>query len=374
MLLGAALAMTRGWAAPEVGETMARARELCEALAARVGESTEFFFVRWGLWRFYASRADLRTAQEIAGQLLRTVDQESDPDVGIGAHLAAGVNNFYLGRFGEARSHFEQALSSYDPVQSRSQALRYGQDLGVGASAFLAWTVAVIGDLDRAAVTAERALWQARATQHPPTVGLALFFVAQVHELRRDAAAVRAMGEELLALAREQSFPLFSAFGMNLTGWARVASHEADEGVAVMRKGADLFRSLGQRVGLAHRAYLAEAFVTVGRLDEAASVVAEARRQAEETGEHAFESELCRVQGEILVRRGETDAAVAAFERAVEVASGQGAWLFALRSAVALARLAPRHRETLRTVVGRFGSGVELPDLVNARTLLEGQP
>jgi tetratricopeptide (TPR) repeat protein len=372
MLLGAALAMTRGWGAPEVGSAMARARELCEALAERSGESAELFFVRWGLWRFYASRADLATAQEIAGQLMRMADRD-DPDVGIGAHLASGVNSFYLGRFSEARLHLEGALSTYDPVQSRSQALRYGQDLGVGASAFLAWTLAIMGEVDRAAITGERALWQARATQHPPTIGLALFLVAQVHELRRDAATVRGLGEELLALAREQSFALFSAFGMNVTGWARAASHDA-EGVALMRQGADLFRSLGQRIGLAHRAYLAEALVAVGQLDEAASVIAEACRQAEDTGERAFESELLRVRGEIGVRRGEPDAAAAAFERAVEIAAGQDAWLFALRSAVALARVAPRGLQTLRPIVDWFPAGLALPDLVDARTRLEERP
>ncbi len=374
MLLGAALAMTRGWGAPEVGATMDRARELCEALADRVGESIEFFFVRWGLWRFYASRADLRAAQEIAGQLLRTMEHESDPDVSIGAHLAAGANAFYLGRFNEASAHFEQALSTYDPVRSRSQALRYGQDLGVGASAFLAWTLAILGDVDRACITAERAVWQARATQHPPTIGSAIYFAAQVHELCRDAATVRALGEELLAIAREQSFPLFSAFGMNLAGWARVASHEPAEGVPMMRLGAELFRSLGQRIGLAHRAHLAEALATVGQLDEAASVVAEAQQQAEETGEQAFVSELHRVHGEILMRRGETEAATAVFAHAVEAATAQGAWLFALRGAAALARIAPRGLETLRPIVARFRPGLGLPDLLIARKLLEGQP
>jgi tetratricopeptide (TPR) repeat protein len=375
MLLGAALGMTRGWAAPEVGAAMARAREMCEALADRVGDSVELFFVRWGLWRFYASCADFRTAEELATQLLRMGEQPgtADVDIRIGAHLAAGVNNLYRGSFGPARDHFEQGLRCYDPAQSRAQALRYGQDLGVAASSFLGWTLAITGDLDRAAATADRALWQARATQHPPTIGLALFFAGQVHQLRRDAPVVRAHGDELLALAREQSFPLFSAFGMNLTGWARVASHDAAEGVAIMQQGADLYRSVGQRVGLAHRAHLAEAHVAVGRLDDAAVIIAAARRQADESGEHAFDGELHRVDGEILLRRQDAGAA-AAFERAIEIASAQGAWLFALRAALALARLEPRGRDTLRTIVDRFPQGLDQSDIANARTLLEGQP
>jgi DNA-binding NtrC family response regulator/tetratricopeptide (TPR) repeat protein len=373
MLLGAALAITRGWAAPEVGETMARARELSEAIAERGGESGELFFVRWGLWRFYASRADLATAQEIAEQLLKMADDESDPDVGIGAHLAAGVTNMYLGRFGQAASHFEQALSTYDPVQSRSQALRYGQDLGVGASAFLSWTLTILGDVERAATTGERALWQARATQHPPTIGLALYFVAQGHMLRREAAPVRALGDELLVLAREQSFRLYSAFGMNITGWARASTHDTVEGLVTMRQGADLFRSVGQRIGLSHRAHLGDALLSAGQLDEAEAVIAEALQEAEHTGERAFESDLRRVQGEILARRGVTDAAIAALERALEIATGQGAWLYVLRSAVALARLSPKGREPLHAVVGRFRSSLELSDLVTARNLLEGR-
>jgi DNA-binding NtrC family response regulator/tetratricopeptide (TPR) repeat protein len=373
MLFGAALAMTRGWAAPEVGASMARARELCEALVGDVGESVELFFVRWGLWRFYASCADFRAAEELAGQLLAMAEPQGDGDLRLGAHLAAGVNHLYLGAFARACDDFEQALRSYDPAQSRAQTLRYGQDLGVGAAAFLGWTLAIVGDLDRATATADRALWQARATQHPPTIGLALFLAGQVAQLRRDPSTVRALGEELLALALEQSFPLFSAFGMNLTGWARVATQDAAEGIAMMRRGADLYRSLGQRIGLAHRAHLAEALVTVGRVDEAATIVDEAREQAAESGERAFDAELHRVHGEILLRRRDGDAA-ATFERAVEIATGQGAWLFALRAASALARLSPRGREALRAIAERFPSGLELSDLTHARTVLEGQP
>ena len=59
--LGQALAVTKGYAAPEVEHTYARARELCQ----QVGETPQLFQVLRGLWNFYLIRLELRTAQEL---------------------------------------------------------------------------------------------------------------------------------------------------------------------------------------------------------------------------------------------------------------------------------------------------------------------
>src|SRR5205823_6091595 len=51
LTLGRALMATKGWTAPEVEQTYARARELCR----QVGEPSQLFQVLWGLRTFYSA-------------------------------------------------------------------------------------------------------------------------------------------------------------------------------------------------------------------------------------------------------------------------------------------------------------------------------
>ena len=52
---------TKGYAAPEVGQVYARARELCK----QMGETPQLFPVLYGLWVFYQVRGEFPTAREL---------------------------------------------------------------------------------------------------------------------------------------------------------------------------------------------------------------------------------------------------------------------------------------------------------------------
>src|SRR5262249_6120914 len=65
--LGPALMATKGFAAPEVEQTYARARVLCQ----QVGDTPRLFPTLQGLCRFYNNHGTLQTAQELGDQLLR---------------------------------------------------------------------------------------------------------------------------------------------------------------------------------------------------------------------------------------------------------------------------------------------------------------
>jgi hypothetical protein len=99
-------------------------------------------------------------------------------------------------------------------------------------------------------------------------------------------------------------------------------------------------------------------------------VIADALEQARETEEHAFVAVHVRLRGEALVQRGDPVEAERAFREAVEIASGQGAWLFALRAACSLARLDARTLDVLDTITRRFPDTLDSSDLRRARALL----
>ena len=132
--LGPALMATKGYAAPEVEQVYARARELCQ----QVGETPQLFPVLWGLWWFYEVRAELQTARELGEQLLSLAQRQQDPALLLEAHRALGQTLFWLGELAPARAHLEQGIALYDPQQHRSLAFHYGQDPGVGCRIYRA--------------------------------------------------------------------------------------------------------------------------------------------------------------------------------------------------------------------------------------------
>jgi transcriptional regulator with AAA-type ATPase domain/tetratricopeptide (TPR) repeat protein len=335
LALATSLTAARGYGAAEVERTLSRIR----VLADRLTDAAQKFFVQWTLWRFQFARADFRAAEELVAQLGAIAEGSTDPVVRVGAHVAAGVDRFYLGQFARAREALGRAIAGYDRAHSATQTLRYGQDLGVAACGFLGWADAVSGDLDAARQRAETALAMAREIGHPFTLALALLLACEVHELRADVETVRRLSDELVSLSRTHEFAFFLAIGQSHAGWARARAGDVSGGVAMMQAGADLFRTVGQRVGLAHRARLAEGLLQRGSVEDALEVVADALEQRRHTQEDAFVAVLLRLRGEALARRGEDGAARECLAEAVEVARRQGAALFAARAA-----------ETLRSV------------------------
>jgi predicted ATPase len=100
--------------------------------------------------------------------------------------------------------------------------------------------------------------------------------------------------------------------------------------------------------------------------------LSEVRRQ----GRSFSESDLHRLEGELLLLRLERDGAERCFEKAIESARRQGSRSFELRAAVSLARFwrnQDRKQEARRLfeeVYGSFTEGLDTPDLMEAQTFL----
>jgi predicted ATPase len=125
-------------------------------------------------------------------------------------------------------------------------------------------------------------------------------------------------------------------------------------------------------------ALLAEALIVAGRHDEALTALERALATSERTGERFYLAELLRLKGEALAGRGDRSAAGHCLRSAIDVARGQGARLFELRSATGLCRLADESqrealaRELLAPLCKGFDEGADLPDMREAKALLAG--
>ena len=159
--------------------------------------------------------------------------------------------------------------------------------------------------------------------------------------MRGDLSRAASNATELARLAREHDLTMWRAFGMFLEGRAR-AEAASRRGLQDMRRGVELLReqNIVMFDGL-FKIALAEAEARAGDVDRALAILDEALATSERTGHRAFDAELHRVRGEMLLKRDPANPAPAeeAFRTAIAVAKQQGTRSFELRAALALAKL-----------------------------------
>ena len=374
--LGPVLIATKGYAAPEVDQAYARARELCQ----QMGDTPQLFPVLWGLCFFYLARAEYQTAQELAEQLLMLAQRLHTPALLLEAHLAQGVTCFWLGDLPSARAHFTQGLALYDPQQHRTHAFSYGQDPGMLCLSYMSWIQWLLGYPDAALMRSQEALILAQQQAHP-------FSLVYSPRLYRFPPSVP---------PRQTGHP--GAGRGNY--WARnragicipkgIRHHRAWLGAHRPGPGGGGHASDTPRAcrlsGHGGRSRLHILFGPAGR-----GVWPQASRRkmglpcwprrwqlVQKTGERFYEAELYRLQGELLLAQStrQTAEAEACFHQALDMARRQQAKSLELRAAMSLSRLWQRlgkrteARQLLVEIYGWFTEGFDTADLQEARALL----
>jgi len=374
--LGQALVATKGYGALEAEQAFARARTLCESM----GQTIRIFPVLRGLWNHYILRAELKTAQGLAEQLLELAQGMQDRGGLMNAHLALGDTLLCRGELSGALEHLEQSIALYDPRQDHSLAFVYGQDPAVAALSHGVRALWMAGYPDQALRSCrEKLLPLAQELSHPHSLAFALGFATVLHHLRREMQATQEMAEATIALSTEHGFPHWLAQGAIYRGWALAEQGQREEGTAQMRQGLAAWRVAGAELGRPYYlALLAGAHGEEGQAEAGLAVLAEALDTVKETGECNYEAELHRLRGELLLIMGAAEAEIeACFRRAIEVACQQDAKSWELRATMSLCRLWQKQgkdeeaRQILAEIYGWFSEGFDTPDLKEAKALLE---
>jgi predicted ATPase len=370
--LGPALMVTKGYAAPEVEQVYARARELCQ----QVGETPRLFQVLYGLRRFYSNRGDHQTARELAEHYLSLAQRAQDPALLLEAHYSMGATSFYLGEVTLAHSHLEQGSVIGDRLQYHSPAFSFGRtgaDTGMCCHIMTAGSLWLLGYPEQALERVTGALLRTQERSHPFTLAYVLSHAALVHQFRREWQVVQAQAEVLIALSTEQGFAQWLADGAKYQGWALATQGRVEEGVAQICKGLASYQSTGAELRRSYfLALLAEAYVKLAQTKEGHTALAEAFAVgAAKGGERFYEAELYRLKGELLLQqsgelRGEAEES---FQQALVVARCQQAKSLELRAAISLARLWHRQGkraaayDLLAPIYGWFTEGFDTADL-----------
>ena len=314
-----------------------------------------------------------------AAACLSDVEATPDsPEAGV-VHRAAGVTCWFAGEYAQARDHFERALALFQPGRDDDLAFRFGVDPGVAAMTNLAIASWPLGEVDRAISLVERMQTRAAELTHVSTLGYGKMYTSLFDLMRGDHERAAPNAFELARLAREHGLTMYRAFGVFLEGWATAASGAGGSGLEGMRHGAALLREQNVLIfdGLLKIA-LAEAEARAGDLDRAVAILDEALATCDRTGYRAFEAELHRARGEILLKRDPANPAPAedAFLTAIAVAKQQGTRSFELRAALSLAKLyqstarpADAHAVLAPALEG-FSPTPEMPEIAEAQALL----
>jgi class 3 adenylate cyclase/predicted ATPase len=370
-----ALIAARGYGAPETTEAFSRAREL--ALGNKY--APERLASDYGLWVGSLVRGELSPMKEHSTAFLTEIEADPDsPEAGV-AHRAAGLTHWFAGEYVGARQHLERALALFQAGRDDDLAFRFGQDAGVAVMLLLPLTLWPLGDIERAVSLVGDAEARLAGVEHIGTRAFGRMHAAMFELLRGDIARATRNVAELARLTHEHDLPMWRAYGVFLEGFASAQTDMA-AGLEDMRRGVGLLReqNLLWLDGLL-KMTLAGVEADAGDVDHALAILDEALATCERTGHRAFEAELHRARGEMLLKCNPADTAPAeeAYKRAIAVARRQRARSFELRAELALAKLyqlngrSTEAHALLAPALEGFSSTPEMREIAEAQALLE---
>jgi adenylate cyclase len=177
--------------------------------------------------------------------MLRLGHRPNDAAGVILGHLCCARCLLYRGEFGQSKSHLEAGLALYDPTAHRPLVDQTGAHPQVYLQGYLAWVLFWLGYPDQAFARSNAAIAEARRLAHPPSLAAGLSLGALLLSLDGNDAALNERAQELVAVATEQGFPFWLAWGTMLCGWVKVRSGDVTEGMSLLRGGWAVQRATG---------------------------------------------------------------------------------------------------------------------------------
>lgn len=371
-MLGSAILLIEGWAAPEAERAFARACEIGE----RLGEKTLLLPALYGLAVVLEYRARYGESQAIMEEVLE-IGPPND-EFRLQAHELLACSLFHQGAFAETVEQADRGLAAIDPERPALGNAEFGDDSAMSCHAWAGLASWFLGHPDEALERAEIALRLARDPDRRYCLANALSQAARIHQLRRDVTRTRATAAEAKELAERQGFAYFGAVATILHGWARAMEGDAG-GVAEIERGVLAHEATGATMDRPYfLGLLAEALAETGRPAEGLEVVRAARTAIGADRPFFGEPELIRLEGQLVLEADPADGSGAAeerYRRSIDRARELGARASELRAATGLARLwgedrADDRRALLEPLVASMDGAPDDPDLAEAVALL----
>jgi DNA-binding SARP family transcriptional activator/tetratricopeptide (TPR) repeat protein/energy-coupling factor transporter ATP-binding protein EcfA2 len=353
-----------------------RARDLClkldrpAQLARTLGELTILHYVM----------AKYDQAKQIGLEALELAEETKDPLLIVEGHWLLSVLNFCLADYVKARGHLDKVSAFYDPHEHHAVLIELrGVDAGLSAMAYDACCLQTMGYPDQALKKSQDAIALAKSFDHSFTLADVLCFAGcMVNEIRNDGESLSRAAADLKQLTDDKKLDGWIGHATRYKGAAMLMRGETEQAIQTILDGIDISNKtselLYQSLTLCS---LARAQAELDMLDDGLATIDEALDVVEKTGEKLWESELYRVQGEILVLGDDPAGAETSLHKAIELSRIQKAKSWELRATISLARLWQEQGKTkqakkmLGEIYSWFTEGFNSPDLQAAKLLLD---
>jgi TOMM system kinase/cyclase fusion protein len=292
-----ALMSTQGWASASVRELAEKSRALLPASRATEHTVSTLF----GLYMHYHVAGERAQCRRVAEELVEFADRIADQGLRSVAATAKGVNFHAEGRFLDAELWLEKARRLYEPARDQHQGSVFGMDCRVWATAQLALVQWGIGRTRRSLELAHEAIAWARSIQHIPSLGIALLYISQIHQMAGDKLSVRRSTGELLEASKTYGLPAFEGYAAAIASWAAGDL----QGVQMI---IGILESLNCNLILTYYgSFLADIEADAGNVRQAIAHVETYLAKCGQFGEHVFEAELARRRALFELRLPEPD-------------------------------------------------------------------
>jgi hypothetical protein len=369
--LGRVLVDHLGGGAEQVRIAFERAREI----GIELGDSRQLIRIHDGLVNYHIAHFGLGEVLRYAEEMREVGRKTGDSQAVLMAHRSGGFANLLLGRLADAAQELRLLNKAYKQQRDGPHSAVAMRDPKVSACTALGVCLTVMGFPVSGAAMSQDGVEHAERLKHPVSLTLGLRRACVQRMLQRDVPGVIALSERLLQVSTEYETFKGSREGTIFHCWGELYSRWDAAILNQMIACIESLDSAGSWVMLAF--YIASATEVKGVHGDHHSAVVLLERAAELTritGEHWCEAEIKRLKARFAAR--DADEAVALLQDALVTARAQGAKLWELRAATDLARLwngagkPEAASATLRPVYGWFTEGLELPDLVIAKTVL----
>lgn len=258
-----------------------------------------------------------RDAEALAGHL-------GDDQLLTEAKVFLGTAQYMVADYFGAKASFLDVLDLVSKAPpDRHYLLASFPDITAGA--FLAKTLATLGDFEDGRRHGVKAVTRAAAMGQPYSQSIAQWCLGDLHLAWGDIAAAIGQFESGLALAREWDLPTMVAGHTGSLGHALVLSGDVDAGLPMLQQALSAFEDMRHHMGLSlFLVPLAAASVFAGNVVQARALAERSLELARENGHHSGEAGARYVLAAADARDGQPARALAHYKEALELAMERG--------------------------------------------------
>jgi tetratricopeptide (TPR) repeat protein len=320
MQAGSYLTATRGLGAPEARICYERAEPLCRLL----NRPRPLSVALTGQWRYSLHTDKLTATMQIAKRIHSLAQEQNDAALMIEACRALAVTLYHSGDFETAQPYLMRADQIWRSGNVQSH-MEGPQTPVIVCLCYRAGSEWHFGEIATYQATIAEAISLAKELNDMNGLAMGLSWAAGLAANELNFAEAESFASDLIELSTRHNFAFWLASGVFHRGWARSASGDTAQGIALIERGIRDYRATGAVLGLPFiLGRKAEALYLMDRTSEALEAINEAEALAERLEHRDYNARMHCLRGVFLAALGADETQIeAAFCEATRTAKEQ---------------------------------------------------